>query len=536
MYLFAVVLLGIVVFVHELGHFLFARLFKVKVLAFSLGFGKAIIKWKRGDTEYRISIIPLGGYVKMLGESPEDEKALEDNEFQDAYSHKKWWQKVIIAFAGPFFNIILAILVFFMISFYEYSAPASVVEFMDPSGAASEFGISEGDTIVEINGNPVYVWEDIQLSMAGLNKNDAFCSETEIKVRKVFSGETATYKVVPKKGKYTDVFNEEIERCELGVARLPKDSSIALLNNINGLQNGDVVESIDGKNVKRFYDVVELSKKPFRQMTILRNGQKQTVELSAEDSVLFSSSIVHGGLIITKVEKGSLSETVGIKEGDVVTALNGKDISVPYQLVSSMQEMKQGDDVEIKIIRNNVAQSVKFKIDIEEKNNEFTGMKEKQVKWGAQFAFNYNAQEVFASRADPLLFSFKYTANQTTNIIGMTLKGFWYLVTGKMSAKSLGGPIMIFDISKKAAEAGLKHFLYILAVISINLGIINLFPVPILDGGYIVMYTVEGIIKKTIPVSVKEKMLMVGMALLFLLMAFAIFNDFTRYFSVFFGG
>ena len=95
---------------------------------------------------------------------------------------------------------------------------------------------------------------------------------------------------------------------------------------------------------------------------------------------------------------------------------------------------------------------------------------------------------------------------------------------------------MIFDISKKAAEAGLRHFLYILAVISINLGIINLFPVPVLDGGYIVMYTLEGAFRRTIPVSVKEKMLMVGMALLLLLMVYAIFNDVTRYLSIFFGG
>jgi regulator of sigma E protease len=102
-----------------------------------------------------------------------------------------------------------------------------------------------------------------------------------------------------------------------------------------------------------------------------------------------------------------------------------------------------------------------------------------------------------------------------------------------MSAKSLGGPIMIFDISKKAAEAGLKHFLFILAVISINLGIINLFPVPILDGGYIVMYTIEGIVRKQIPVSIKEKMLTAGLVMLLLLMAFAIFNDFSRYISIF---
>jgi len=536
MYLFAVVLLGIVVFVHELGHFIFARLFNVRVLAFSLGFGKVMVKWKRGDTEYRISAIPLGGYVKMLGESPEDEKVLENNEYPYSYSHKKWWQKVIIAFAGPFFNIVLAFFVFMTVSFYEYSAPAPVIEFLEPTGAAAIAGMSEGDKITEINGQPVYVWEDIQLSMSKIGKNENVCEKTEITVQKVFSGEIKKYTVIPKKGEYKDLFNENIERCELGIARLPKDAAIALTNKLDNLQTGDKIDSVDGRPVSRFYELKELTSKPFSRLSVTRNGQKLEFTLPGYEWMLFSSSVVHGGLVISKVEKDSISESVGIKEGDIITSLNGKTISVPYQFISTLQEMKQGDAVEIRLVRNNVPQTVNFKVDIEEKENQFTGMKDRTVKWGAQFAFNYDAPEVFAKRANPALFSLKYSVEQTVNIIGTTFKGFWYLITGKMSSKSLGGPIMIFDISKKAAEAGFKHFLYILAVISINLGIINLFPVPVLDGGYIVMYTLEGVFKKTIPVSVKEKMLMVGMALLLLLMVYAIFNDVTRYFSMFLGG
>lgn len=536
MYLFAVVLLGVVVFIHELGHFIFARLFGVKVLAFSLGFGKAIFKWKKGDTEYRISIVPLGGYVKMLGESPEDEKSLEDNEYHHAYSHKKWWQKVTIAFAGPFFNIVLAVFVFLIVSFYEYSAPAAIVEFIDPLGAAAVAGISEGDTILEINGRKVSVWEDIQVSMSGLGKTGSFCNEATVIVKKAFSKEEVTYKVNPRKGEYEDIFNEKVERCELGIARLPKDTTIALVNNFIGLQTGDRIDAVDGTKVGRFYELIEYTRKPFKQLTVTRNGSTVEVEVSPEYFYGFGTSIVHGGLVISKVEPGSISEKVGIKEGDIIASLNNQDISIPYQFISSLQNMKQGDQVSIKLIRDKVIKNVEFTVDVEEKDNEFTGMRDRTVKWGAQFAFNYDVPEVFAKRADPLLFSLRYSVQQTGNIIGMTLKGFWYLITGKMSSKSLGGPIMIFDISKKAAEAGLRHFLYILAVISINLGIINLFPVPVLDGGYIVMYTLEGVFKRTIPVSVKEKMLMVGMALLLLLMVYAVFNDVTRYLSIFFGG
>lgn len=527
MYLFAVLLLGVVVFIHELGHFLFARLFKVRVLAFSLGFGKPIVKWKKGDTEYRISLIPLGGYVKMLGESPDDEKALDDDEEPFAYSHKLWWQKVIIAFSGPLFNIILAFFVFIFVSFFEYSAPAPVVEYVEPGGAAFDAGIEEGDRITAINGTPVHVWEDIQISLASALK-ERKCNETEITVERP-DGSAQTFSLIPKTGTYTDLFNEEIERCEIGIARLPKDTTIALLNKFEGLENGDKIISIDGVPVARFYEAEKRLNGPFRKIRLLRNGEEIEKDFSGEEKV----PLIHGGTIISKVEEDSFSNSVGIKTGDIVTAVNGKSITIPYQFYEIMKNLKEGDDVRISIIRNGENQEIVFKAAFEEKENEMTGMTDKKIKWGAQFSFNYDTPEVMAKRAQPFVFTVKYAFKQTYGMIELTLKGFWYLVTGRMSAKSLGGPIMIFDISKKAAEAGLKHFLFILAVISINLGIINLFPVPILDGGYIVMYTFEGIARRQIPISVKEKMLTFGMVLLLLLMAFAIFNDFSRYISIF---
>lgn len=529
MYLYAVVLLGVVVFIHELGHFLFARLFKVRVLAFSLGFGKPIVKWKKGETEYRISLIPLGGYVKMLGESPDDEKALENDDYAFAYSHKLWWQKVIIAFAGPLFNIILAFFVFVAVSIFEYSAPASVVEYVEPGSPAFEAGLQEGDRITGINGRPVHVWEDIQISISS-SLVEKKCAETEIAVLRA-DGSKATLSVIPKTGSYTDVFNEEIARCEIGIARLPRDTSIALLNKFEGLQNGDEIISIDGMPVSRFYEVAKRFNEPsFKNARIKRGGEEKEITFDNNGQV---PSFVHGGLMISKTEEGSLSNRIGIEKGDIITSVNGSSITIPYQFYSIMQRLKEGDEVKIGLVRNYENKEIVFKASFEEKENEMTGLTDRNIRWGASFAFNYDVPEIYAKRADTFKFTFKYASEQTFGMISMTLKGFWYLVTGKMSAKSLGGPIMIFDISKKAAEAGLKHFLFILAVISINLGIINLFPVPILDGGYIVMYTVEGIVRRQIPLSIKEKMLTVGLVMLLLLMAFAIFNDFSRYISIF---
>jgi regulator of sigma E protease len=180
-------------------------------------------------------------------------------------------------------------------------------------------------------------------------------------------------------------------------------------------------------------------------------------------------------------------------------------------------------------------QTITFSPSVTEEDNKYTGLKDKKVSWGAYFSFDYEVPEIMALRDTPFIYTFSFAVDQTIEVTETTLKGFVYLITGKLSAKSIGGPIMIFDISKKAAEAGMKHFLFVLAVISINLGIINLFPVPILDGGHIVMYTFEGITKRKIPLPVKEKIMTVGLVLLLMLMAFAIFNDFSRYLSVFSG-
>ncbi|MGI6395554.1 MAG: RIP metalloprotease RseP [bacterium] len=529
MYLFAILLLGIVVFIHELGHFLFARLFGVRVLAFSLGFGKPIFKWKKGDTEYRISLIPFGGYVKMFGESPEDEKVLSEEEYEFAYQHKLWWQKIIIAFAGPFFNIAMAFFVFIFVSFFEYSAPAAIVEYVDIKGPAAAAGIEEGDKIIEINGKPVHVWEDIQLNISSELKENR-CLVVNIVTEKI-DGKKASFAVTPRTGTYTDAFNEEVKRCEIGIARLPRNASIALTSPFDGLQNGDVILSIDNHPVTRFYEIEKrLKTLSFKSLKVQRNNEE--IELAFEN-IEEAPSFVHGGLIISKVEEGSFSQKTGIEEGDIVTAVNGNKISIPYQFYSIMQKLKEGDETQISIVREGAEQTINFKASFEERENEMTGFTDKNIRWGANFAFNYDTPEVFAKRANLVNFTFRFAFEKTYEMIEMTLKGFWYLITGKMSAKSLGGPIMIFDISKRAAEAGLKHFLFILAVISINLGIINLFPVPILDGGHIVMHTIEGIAGKQIPVSIKEKMLTLGLALLLMLMAFAIFNDFSRYVSIF---
>jgi regulator of sigma E protease len=535
MYLFAVLLLGIVVFIHELGHFLFAKLFNVKVLAFSLGFGKPLLKWKKGDTEYRISMIPLGGYVKMLGEGPAAEQAVREDEMPFSYSHKVWWQKVIIAFAGAFFNIVSAFIVFLLISFYNYTAPAPVIEFVEPGGPAYVAGVMEGDTVTEISGRQISVWEDIQNAMMKSGPVGGECPEIEVTVKKAFTGTLEKYSIKPNKGSYNNLFDEKVARCEIGIARLPKNPAVAFVGEVPLFQNGDIIRSVDSKTVSRFYELSPLFGEPFEKVSVLRGKIIVELDFSEEDTSEIAEKMIHAGTMISKIDDDSFSQTAGFLKGDIIRSINGKDIFLPYQFYSELRNLKENDTAEVAFIRNNTGETISFKPIVTESDNKYTGLKDRRVSWGAYFSFDYDVPEVMAKRSYPLVYTFRFAIDQTVEVTETTLKGFAYLITGKLSTKSIGGPIMIFDISKKAAEAGLKHFLFVLAVISINLGIINLFPVPILDGGHIVMYTFEGLTRKTIPLAVKEKMLTAGLVLLLMLMAFAIFNDFSRYISVFMG-
>ncbi|MBP5591300.1 RIP metalloprotease RseP [bacterium] len=531
MYLFGIVLLGIVVLVHEFGHFLFARIFGVRVEVFSIGFGKPLFRKKSGDTEYRISLVPLGGYVKMLGESTSEGDDIEEKDLPFAFSSKKWWQKVLIVFAGPLFNMIFAFLVLMVVACFMFSAPSSLLEFVSPDGAAYAAGISDGDRIVKINGEDIAVWDDIPSVLAPMSGSGE-CGEISVEVEKAFTKEIKTYTVHPKTGSFTDPFGDTHSRCELGVVRAPREPKIFLLKDFPGLENGDVVLSVDGENLLRYYELAERIKKPFKNMTVLRGGKEITVNFP--EDVTERPEIAYGGMIIASVEKESYSEKVGVKKGDFITAVNGVAMTAPFQFYSIMGKLKEGDHVTLSLIRDAAPLDIAFTASFDEKENEMTGVRDKKMNWGAFFDYDYEVKEFYARRSGLLTFPLRYAADEIVNVTMSTFKGLAYMISGKISAKGLGGPIMIFDISKRAADAGLRYFLAIMAMISINLGLINLFPIPVLDGGYIVIYTLEGIFRRTIPQKVKEKALMVGLFLLVGLMVFAIVNDFTRYIPMLF--
>ncbi len=361
-----ITMLGILVFIHELGHFLVAKWCGVGVLKFSLGFGPAICKFKKGETEYQISIIPLGGYVRMLGDMPDpitgeeeiDEKVRTESEAESHLESRKNWfihktalQKSAIVFAGPFFNLILTIVIIFL------------------------------------------------------------C--------------VAIY------------------------------------------------------------------------------GEKEPILTPTIGSIMEDSPAQRGGL----------------EKGDLVKSINEKEINTWQELQETIYQ-GNGEQLNLKIIRNGVENIIRVQPELKIVKT-FAGEEEKHYLLGVGPLEEYETKPASISRA--ALISFIWTYDKAY----LNYKGIWGMITGKVSTDQIAGPLYIVKLTGNKAEEGLEGLLYLTAFLSISLAVLNLLPIPILDGGHILFFLLEAIIG---PISIKKKELAqnVGLALLLFLMVFALKNDLTR--------
>jgi regulator of sigma E protease len=417
--------LGVLIFVHELGHFMAARRVGVKVLTFSLGFGPKLLKVKRGDTEYCISAVPLGGYVKMAGESPEDARSGAPDEFMS----KTKWERFQILIMGPVMNIALAVVVLAIvlaqgaeIPAYEEKSP--LVGAVEQGSVGQRAGLRPGDRLLTVAGDDVPTWRDVDMAI-GMNAN------RDIPITFDRGGRTQAVTVRPAaQGKY--------EMGDIGV--LP-DVSPSVRSVVPGdpadragVKTGDVVVSVDGERVIFARHLAE---------AISRNGGKR-IELL--------------------IRRGS-------------------------------------DELRIPVTPEQRGDKGLIGVSISEETRTF--------KPGPLEAVRLSVEQNITSSA----------------LIFRTLGG---LFTGATSVRQLQGPVGIAQLSGESAQAGWVALLSLMAVISLNLGLLNLMPVPVLDGGHILIMALEGVARRDFSMQVKEKMLLAGFVVLMMLMVTVIYNDLTR--------
>jgi regulator of sigma E protease len=427
--------LGVLVFVHELGHFLAAKRVGIRVLKFQLGFNPTILSFRRGDTEYGIGALPLGGYVKMAGESPEDVERDEHGQIvrrSDEFLSKSKWQRFQVLIMGPVMNILLAFVLTSVVLYQGAQVPAyedqpAVVGAVTPDSPAARVDIRPGDRLIAVGDRRVDTWEQFLLTVASKPNR-------EISVGLVRDGEEITKKVTP-------ALQTDQSRYEVGV--------IGVLPNVHP----------------------------------------------------------H----VPSLVPGDPAERAGLKVGDEIVAVDGEPITFSSQLRDAIAK-KPNRAIALSVLRAGAPQTVTVTT----------------IKHGSNGWIGIGIQDAFKTVKPGFVEAVQMSAKKNVEWAGLIVQTLWGLLTLETSPRQLMGPVAIAQLSGESAQLGWIALFSLMASISLNLGLLNLLPIPVLDGGHIFIMALEGAARRDFSVRVKEKMLLAGFVVLMVLMVTVIYNDLTR--------
>ena len=429
--LVVVAVLGFMILIHELGHFIAAKFFGVRVLVFSLGFGKRLFGFKRGDTDYRVSALPFGGFVKMAGDDPAEVREGDPGEFLA----RPRWQRFVVVVMGPAMNALLAVGLLTGLYRYHFQKPAyqeqlARVGDVEPDSPAARVGVLPGDLIVRLDGVANPKWEDVEVKIL-----------------------TTVGEALP----------------------------------------------------------VEL----------LRDGQ--TLKLSLTPQARGPSRVGDAGWFpyvpgtIEMVDPGLPASQLGLKLGDQIVGVEGRKVFFWPRLTYLIQS-GNGREMELTIRREGKDFTVRVKPVLSEVSGE------KMWRIGVGFRSNVVVQQLPWGKA--------ITASLRDNLRNSlaTFEVLRKILTRRMSARSLSGPIGIAQLSGEMYRAGITELLMFVSFISLQLSIFNLLPIPILDGGVIFLLLIEGLMRRDLSLEVKERFAQVGIVFLLLLAVFVMYNDILKTF------
>lgn len=545
-----VVLLGILIFVHELGHFAIARLCGVRVEVFSLGFGKKILQYKKGDTTYCISLIPLGGYVKMFGEQPlksnDDEPVseLSAEEKKVSFTHKNVWQRIAIVLAGPLMNFFFAVFVFGFIAQIGEESRAPVIASVLKDSPASQMGLAAGDRIIEIGGDTVQSYEEFQKKL-NLHKNSNVSAiiESSNKERKTVSLNVGAIK-------NPNIFSMESMIGSLeGVEALARGTQVGVITGSlaekSGFKIGDEIMAIDGQKISRWEElslfVTEAKNKNVEKFEIEvsrgsvedKNQVQQKITVNFADMKNINSLTEFGfessDLYLEQVVKNSPADMAGLQRHDRVVSIGSQKIEKWEEVLNSIKSFDGKEALNITILRDGAPLMKKITPQVTTQMTAL-GQEDKRYTIGIMPMVQFAQPEMTVVKSSSIFSSIEKGFSRTIDISAMTVFSFVKLFQGEVSHKNIGGMISIGKAAKDSFEMGLQSFLMTMGILSVSLFILNLLPIPVLDGGHLVFYGIEAI--KGSPLSVKkmEVAQQIGFVLLMGLMVLALFNDFTKFF------
>lgn len=492
------IIFTIIVVVHEFGHFIFAKMFNTKVLEFSIGFGPKLFSKKGKKTDFSIRIIPLGGYVKLAGE--DDLENIENNDDPTLLFNKKPWQKLLISFAGPLFSFILGIIVI-AYSGLIYGLPQVKIDSVMENSPAYEAGLNRGDIIKKVNGDYVFDSQILNLEIR---------EGKEINLEILRDNNTLEKTLTPQK-----IDSEYL----LMISNPTGNFNIKNINKINGIdQNLSVLNKMEkGDPISLSNDSMKL------QGTINSVSYSEPRFIIGVNFDIFSNKIARDYKIF--------------KKNDIITEIDGVAINNGIDFVNTINRLNiPNDAILIQLSDNKIGEIMKPLPDNSLSINVIRNGKEINLKTNKSDMIDIFSQpgivNVSNNRLKPdlveiLPVSFGWAKTLMESVIQVIKQ----LFTGQTKTDEIAGPIGIATIIGQASKAGFESILNILALITINLGVINLLPLPALDGGRIIFSLYEIITRKRVNPKVESLIHVIGFMILIGLMIFIAFNDISRFFN-----
>lgn len=439
-----IVALGLLITFHEFGHFYVARRCGVKVLRFSVGFGKPIYRYVgKTGTEYTLAMIPLGGYVRMLDER---EGNVPESLRDQTFNTKTVWQRIAIVAAGPIANFILAVVIYAFVALLGIQSVAPKVGDIATDSPLSQTQIQAGDELTSIAGEPVTSWEDVNLVLAGL----------------------------------------------IG-------------------QTGSIIVSyqVDGESFQREGSV---------QLNRWLTGEEPNNLIQAFGVSPWQPDVEP---VIAQVVEGGAAYKAGFEPKDRILRVEGATMSSWQQVVEVVQS-SPGKRLDVEVLRGQMTYNLSLQPEVMQRNGVdlgYAGLAVVPPKWD---------ESLIRERHYGPIEALSYGALQTYKMVTLTVSSIGKMLQGLISVDNLSGPITIAKVASASADSGLQTFLKFMAYLSVSLGVLNLLPIPMLDGGHLLFFGIEAIRRKPVSERIQGMAYRVGASLLFALMAVAIFNDIAR--------
>jgi regulator of sigma E protease len=539
-FVYFIILVSSLIFVHELGHFLFAKAFGVKVITFSLGFGPKVLRLRGRETEYCISLLPLGGYVRMLEESKNDLVLPEDRKrtFESLAAYKR----VMIVLAGPVMNLVFPVLLYFSVFIGDGPFLPPTIGVVLPRHAA-EGKLVPGDRIMAVNGEEVGTFDEVKRIVS---KNP---------------GKPVRFTIF-RDNRHVDVevlAEDTIERRELdltervGTVGIQPSSPAPVIGVSSpespayraGLRTFDLITSVGGQPVRRYMDLEAVLDEDVGEtvpVTYLRPTSIPDALGGLADMAVFEAGVVAltpdpngtsliertgielADLYVSVIPPDSYLHKAGLRPGDKILRLDEEAVpawSTFRERVFALPDRQHRIDYQA--ARDGRVRSGEFQM----RREDFTD------EHGQTFAryvlpvqhWTPVAPEARVDHPAPVRYALSKAVDETVDVTKLVLVGLVRLVQGRVSLKSLSGPITIYQVAGEEGRKGADYFIWAMAVISINLGLFNLLPIPVLDGGHLLFLAIEGVLRRKVPLRVRELSHIVGMAILLGLMVLAFKND-----------